>query len=372
MLPIGRTTHILNVLCNLNNKVMKITVNVLLLWLIFATISSCDMSEVEIIDINDKAIVYSGVHDPAQLVEVNNELVLFASAVEWSTYKFGSNNWELKGDDIYADGSPSWYNGTNLWAPSVLKTSPNEIRLYHSAVSDEDNHQSKIGFVTVNTSTSNFIFTPSSDYVLESQNIEQPFAIDPAVFEDDFNRTWLVYGSHANGIWMVELDQETGLLKQNPTNKVWNITDARFVEIANYGGQLDENNIEAAYIYNHPSNSYYYLFVNWDVCCSGINSTYNICVGRSDQPTGPFIDRNGVDLKTGGGTLFLDANGEIVGNDRFIGPGHSGIYQHSDGRYYFSHHFYDANNNGEPSLAIWNLSWVDNWPVLNTQQKTNL
>ncbi|WP_375582545.1 arabinan endo-1,5-alpha-L-arabinosidase [Cyclobacterium xiamenense] len=351
---------------------MKKTVNVFLLGLLFVTSSSCDENEDEIIGINANAIIYSGVHDPAQLVEVNNELVLFASAVEWSTYKFGSNAWELKGDDIYAGGGPSWYNGTNLWAPSVWKTNPNELRLYHSAVSDEVNHRSRIGFVTVSTLTSGFIFTPSMDYVLESQNTQQPFAIDPAVFEDDFNRTWLVYGSHANGIWMVELDQKTGLLKRNPKNKTWDITDDRFIEVANYGGTLDENNIEAAYIYNHPGNSYYYLFVNWDVCCSGINSTYNIRVGRSYQPTGPFVDRNGVDLKTGGGTLFLDANGEIIGNDRFQGPGHSGIYQHSNGKYYFSHHFYDENNNGEPSLAIWNLSWIDDWPILNTEQKINL
>jgi arabinan endo-1,5-alpha-L-arabinosidase len=171
---------------------------------------------------------------------------------------------------------------------------------------------------------------------------------------------------------MVELDETTGLLKEDPTDKTWDMTDDRFIEIANYGGQLDENNIEAAYIYNHPSNPYYYLFVNWDKCCNGINSTYNIRVGRSDQPTGPFIDKNGVDLKAGGGTVFLDATGDIIGNSRFVGPGHSGIYRHSDGKYYLSHHFYDADNNGEPSLAIWNLSWVDDWPVLNTQEKTNL
>jgi arabinan endo-1,5-alpha-L-arabinosidase len=351
------------------NKTMNL--NVLLLGLIFTT-SSCVNSVDEINDTNGKAIIYSGVHDPAQLVEVNNELILFASAVEWSAYKFGSNNWELKGDDIYAKESPSWYNGTNLWAPSILKKSSGELRLYHSAVTDEDNHQSKIGFAIVDGPTSDFTFTPSDDYVLESESTEQPFAIDPAVFEDDSGRIWMVYGSHAKGIWMVELSKTTGLLKENPTDKTWDLTDDRFIEVANYGGQLDENNIEAAYIYNHPKNPYYYLFVNWDKCCNGINSTYNIRVGRSDQPTGPFFDKNGVNLKAGGGALFLDASGDIIGNNRFVGPGHSGIYRHSDGKYYFTHHFYDANNNGVPSLAIWNLSWVDGWPVLSTQEKTDL
>lgn len=346
------------------------------LGLIVLSFSACNKEEIEEPNNNNgnsgAPMIYSDVHDPAQLVEVNNQLVLFASAVEWSTYTLGSNNWQLKGDDIYADSNPPWYSGSSLWAPSVFKTGNNELRLYHSAVTNEDNHQSKIGFATVNTSTSTFAFTPSGDYVLESQNVDQPFAIDPAVFEDDDSRLWLVYGSHAEGICMVELDQTTGLLKTNPTDKNWDVSDNRFTEIANYGGELDENNIEAAYIYNHPDNTYYYLFVNWDVCCSGVNSTYNIRVGRSSSPTGPFLDKNGIDLKTGGGTLFLDANGQIAGNDRFRGPGHAGIYQHNDGKYYFTHHFYDADNNGEPSLAIWNLEWVNGWPLLNTQDKVNL
>lgn len=350
------------------------TLTIILLTLIY---NSCSKNEYAIVGIDDTssnntAKIYADVHDPAQLVEINGELVLFASAVEWSTYQFGSNEWNFKGDNIYKTGSPSWYDGDNLWAPSVIKIRTSEFFLYHSAVTNEDNHESKIGFAKVNISTPEFTFSPSSDYVLESQNTEQPFAIDPAVFEDDNNRMWLVYGSHAQGIWMVELDKSTGLLKENPTHKVWSITDDRFIELANYGGQRDENNIEAAYLYNHPDNAYYYLFVNWDTCCNGINSTYNIRVGRSNKPTGPFIDKNGVDLKAGGGTLFLDANGEIVGSDRFIGPGHSGIYQHSDGKYYFSHHFYDGDNNGLPSLAIWNLSWIDGWPVLNTQEEIKL
>ena len=66
---------------------------------------SCEKDENEIIEnevigINQNAIIYSDVHDPAQLVDVNNELVLFASAVEWSTYRFGSNNWELEEEGL--------------------------------------------------------------------------------------------------------------------------------------------------------------------------------------------------------------------------------------------------------------------------------
>ena len=70
---------------------MKININILLLGLILI-INSCDKSEDKIIDTNSTAIIYSGVHDPAQLVEVNGGVMLFASAVEWPTYQFGGND----------------------------------------------------------------------------------------------------------------------------------------------------------------------------------------------------------------------------------------------------------------------------------------
>ncbi len=140
----------------------------------------------------------------------------------------------------------------------------------------------------------------------------------------------------------------------------------------NYGGSLDENNIEAAYIYNHPENLYYYLFVNWDRCCNGVSSTYNIRIGRSTSPTGPFLDRLGRNLAEGGGSLFLDRYVQVLGNERFVGPGHAGIYKHTDNNYYFSHHFYDKENNGEPSLAIWKLSWENDWPKIDIDFKVKL
>jgi hypothetical protein len=66
-------------------------------------------------------------------------------------------------------------------------------------------------------------------------------------------------------------------------------------------------------------DGYYYLFVNHGSCCSGVNSTFHICVGRSRTVTGPYLDRYGDDLAQGGGTLFVAAAG------RQIRPGHFGL-----------------------------------------------
>jgi arabinan endo-1,5-alpha-L-arabinosidase len=53
---------------------------------------------------------------------------------------------------------------------------------------------------------------------------------------------------------------------------------------------------------------YYYFFVSVDLCCRGLKSTYKTIVGRAKNITGSYLDRNGVDMSRGGGTLLLDAN----------------------------------------------------------------
>ena len=98
------------------------------------------------------------------------------------------------------------------------------------------------------------------------------------------------------------------------------------------------------------------FLVNWGACCRGINSTYNIRVGRSDRITGPYLDQNGVDLLAGGGSLLLGSRGN------FIGPGHAGIVSR-DGVDWFSCHFYDGTRGGLPTLALLPLRWDTNgWP----------
>jgi arabinan endo-1,5-alpha-L-arabinosidase len=60
----------------------------------------------------------------------------------------------------------------------------------------------------------------------------------------------------------------------------------------------------------------------------------------------------------GGGTLFLERR------DRFIGPGHVGIFSEA-GADWCSYHFYDGNQAGRPALMIERLSWdAEHWPVI--------
>jgi arabinan endo-1,5-alpha-L-arabinosidase len=122
---------------------------------------------------------------------------------------------------------------------------------------------------------------------------------------------------------------------------------------------------EAADIIAHAG--YYYLFVNHGSCCKGKLSEYNIRVGRSRKPDGPYVDKHGVPLEKGGGSLFIAAH------DHRIGPGHFGRLLDYDvsptgdegGPERFSIHYEaDLTRNGRSVLDVRPLLWaVNDWPV---------
>ena len=106
------------------------------------------------------------------------------------------------------------------------------------------------------------------------------------------------------------------------------------------------------------------MFVNWGSCLEGTKSTYNIRVGRSRKVTGPYLDMNGVDMLTGGGSLFLGSTAELVG------PGHAGIIV-DQGTNWFSCHFeYDGTRGGTTALSLFPLHWnADGWPEVDISQR---
>ena len=176
--------------------------------------------------------------------------------------------------------------------------------------------------------------------VVNTNNSSDHNAIDPDVMRTSDGKAFLIYGSFWKGIVMTEIDTATG----KPINR----TDLSYV----VGG-----NPEGAAAIQH--GDYYYMFFNRGACCKGVNSTYQIFVGRSTSPTGPFLDKNGNKTSGNGGTLLLSTEG------RYIGPGHFGYYA-GNGREYMSYHYYDKNQNGASKLRISTLSWQDGWPVVNT------
>lgn len=231
-----------------------------------------------------------------------------------------------------------------IWAPDVIRVK-DKYFLYYS-ISTFGKQTSALGLATNTT-----LDPGSPDYkwvdegaMLQSRDGLPYNAIDPAPFLDDDGKLWLVWGSYWEGIHIAELDPATGKRLHPETPPV---------QLARQ--KAPSTDIEAAYLHKHDGK--YFLFVNFGSCCSGVKSTYNIRVGRGDSPTGPFVDKAGVDLKDGGGTMFLEADG------RYVGPGHVGILSQGDDDL-LSYHYYDGEDHGRSKFRIRRLEWgADGWPV---------
>jgi arabinan endo-1,5-alpha-L-arabinosidase len=285
------------------------------------------------------------VHDPSTILTENRVYFLFATGRGISTKSSPDLARWTNGPPVFP-APPAW--ATNLvrgyrghtWAPDVIRLG-GRCLLYYS-VSTFGKQISAIGLAsnaTLDPTSPNWQWTDHGPVI---QSVEgSPFnAIDPAVFLDADGRFWMAFGSFWSGIYLFELDPDTGLRlepSEPPRRVAWN------------------ESIEAPCIVRH--GGYYFLFVNWGRCCRGIKSTYEVRVGRARAVTGPYLDRAGVDLVDGGGTLFLDTSG------RFIGPGHVAVFA-ENGQMWFSFHYYDRESNGRSRLALGLLRWTeDGWPV---------
>ncbi len=244
--------------------------------------------------------------------------------------------------------APSWFTtyvagaGTDLWAPDIDFRS-GKYWLYY-AVSTFGKNVSAIGLATnatLNASASNYKWVDQG-MVIHSVAADSFNCIDPCTIVDAQGSWWMSFGSFWTGIKLIRLDSTTGK---------WSTTDAAIRSIADRTGGTTA--IEGSFIFHY--GSYYYLFVSWDKCCDGVNSTYNIRFGRSAAITGPYVDKAGVAMTSGGGTL-LDTS-----DSRWKGPGVGGVFVDND-TVFLSLHAYDANNNGTATLQIRPLYFGTGWP----------
>jgi arabinan endo-1,5-alpha-L-arabinosidase len=173
--------------------------------------------------------------------------------------------------------------------------------------------------------------------VASSNGKEDQDAIDPA-FLLAKGRLWLSYGTYFGYIRMVELNPKTGQ----------RVAGNKPVDVA-----IDMEATDLVY-----RDGWYYLLGTHGTCCDGPNSSYNIRVGRSRSPLGPYVDNMGIPLLKGGGKLV------IAGRGRQYGPGHFGLLDLGDGVEKFSMHYEsDMDRGGRSVLAIAPLLWKDGWPV---------
>ncbi|GAB7364286.1 hypothetical protein MBLNU230_g4831t1 [Neophaeotheca triangularis] len=223
----------------------------------------------------------------------------------------------------------------NLWAPD-LSYHNGQYYMYYSA-SSFGTSRSAI-FVATSPTGASGSWT-NLGLVVESSDRSNYNAIDPNLLVTD-GKWWLSFGSFWGGLKLVELSPSTG----KPINQ------NNLISIAarpNNGGA-----VEAPYITKH--GNYFYLWVAFDSCCKGVDSTYRTMVGRSSRITGPYVDQAGRSMMEGGGTQILASHGRIHG------PGHPAVFTDNDADV-LVYHYYNAA--GTAQLGINLIRYDNGWPI---------
>jgi hypothetical protein len=290
-----------------------------------------------------------GIHDPSAVIKCGNLYYVFGTGQGINSKSSADKLYWVTGPDVFAE-PPAWTSNAvpgftgDFWAPDISYFN-GQYHLYY-AVSTFGSQVSAIGLATnptLDPTAPDYLWTDQGP-IIESGSSVDYNAIDPSATFDSSSNLWMSFGSFWTGIKLIQLNSTTGLRNSTNTTVYSLATD----------NATSGDPIEASYLYHY--GSYFYLFVNWGTCCDGIESTYNIRVGRSANVTGPFLDRNGVNMLASGGTLFLQTTG------KYIAPGQIGILD-DNGDYYFGYHYLDANDDGTPTFDLEPLSWSsDGWP----------
>jgi arabinan endo-1,5-alpha-L-arabinosidase len=291
----------------------------------------------------------SPIHDPTIIREGNLWYVFatnrFAGKLLPMFCSEDLRKWKFCGNVF--DAVPEWAlkevpGARGIWAPDISRVG-GKYRLYYSVSTFGSNH-SVIGLITNKTLNPN-----STDYrwvdegkVIGSTRQDDWNAIDANLVVDGSGGQWLAFGSFWGGIKMRRLEPETGKLSTK---------DATLYSLASRR-PLQPPAIEAPSIVRR--GRYYYLFVSFDFCCRGKESTYRIMVGRSRKITGPYLDKSGKSMLEGGGSPLLE------GTAAWRGPGHQALLldKHENLLAFHAYH----GTTGRATLQLSTLVWEGEWP----------
>lgn len=263
-----------------------------------------------------------------------------------------------------------------MWAGDMVKLKNGKYYYYFSACKG-DQPLSALGFATSDKvdgpydNVNVFLKSGSNQSTYPGYNAgKDPNAVDPAVFFDKSGKLWMVYGSYSGGIFMLEMDDNTGLPKpgQGWGKKI-------------LGG--NHSRIEAPYIIYNKETDYYYLFLSY----GGLDYTgaYNVRIARSKTPDGPYYDAEGndmIDSKGKPGTFFDDKTiskygvkvlGNFTWDDKvegstsgYVSPGHnSAYYDAKTGKYFIIFHTRFVNKGEMHQVRVHEMKFnEDGWPVV--------
>lgn len=253
-------------------------------------------------------------------------------------------NWEFAGwvfDSIPA-AAQEWIKGikgrpvNTTRAPFVCEYD-GKVRLYYTLASPG------FGPAFIGLAEAKSVYGPWEDKgcVIQSDFDSEAVAADPSIVEYD-GKMYMYYGTSASGVYCVELNPETGLLKK---------AEDRGVCIA--------KGVEAAEVIYNEDNEFFYLF------CSSGNSRneYNVRVGRSKTPVGPFTDSQGKGV-TGNSLPEVITPYAFDKHVGWIGTGHATVFQNKRGDWYIAHNGRLSNDPRILDLHLRKMIFTEEgWPI---------
>ena len=299
------------------------------------------------------------VHDPV-MIKQNDKYYLFCTGPGISVFSSKDmKNWR-KEKQVFAQ-TPEWvvkaiprFRGNSMWAPDISYHN-GKYYLYYS-VSAFGKNTSCIGVAvnkTLDSASADYKWEDLGKVVQSVPGRDLWNAIDPNLVIDDNKTPWLLFGSFWEGMKMVKLNNDLATIAQP---EEWYTIAKRPRDFGIPDTSAGNAALEGPFIFK--KDKYYYLFVSRDYCCRGERSDYKVIVGRSEKVTGPFLDKDGVDLAKNGGTLIVQGD-----NKEWFGAGHNSAYTF-DGKDYIIYHGYDAKDRGRSKLIIQELKWENGWPVI--------
>lgn len=278
------------------------------------------------------------VHDPSVIYD-NGTYYIFGSHMAWAKTT-DLQNWEYFTTNINTDyvklfgreweswcQSPGNELKGNLWAPDVIYNEKMRKYCLYMSVNGSD-WNSAIVMLTADSVEGPYEYGGTVVYSGFDSGAKHPAeltdvyrvlgenadlkryqstsdtklnCIDPCVTYDEEGNLWMSYGSWFGGIYLLKLDEETGLRDYGTTYEtVVNRSDAYYgFKIAGGCGVSGEG----SYIIN--KDGWYYLFLSY----GGLTATggYQMRVFRSENIGGPYVD------EAGNSAVYIRAQNNLFG-----------------------------------------------------------
>ena len=251
-------------------------------------------------------------------------------------------NWEYQGTAFNKATEPDLPGGGAFWAPEIRFLNGKYV-LYYSWAKMNGADISYTAVAVGDTPMGPF---PDSKELIGNKEFGSN-CIDQFYYEED-GKKYMFFGSF-KGIYVTELED-----------------DGLTVKLGNDGKptlkkQVCGNAFEGTNIYK--KGKYYYLFASIGSCCNGVNASYQVVVGRSENLLGPYVDKDGKDMLKNNWELVLEGDGQ-----KWIGPGHNSIIiQDDEGTDWMIYHSYLKKDGGVGGRLgmLDRLQWSsDGWPYI--------